>query len=317
MSDDKLRPPGPPKKGSGTMPAIGKVPSPVPPPPPTVPPSSTDVEDKVTSTLKGIAGSPGVAVGPALVLGDIRTAYVRRHVQPAQVEAEIERLHQSVLTAKNTLREVAGRVPGAGREQTTILDAYLAMLGDPTLLERVEKKVRRERLCAEWAVAAASEEIARMFKPATDEKDAYIVERRHDIEFVCDRLLRALVGETQHAIPRLEEPMVIVARDLSPADTAGMVREPAIAFVTEIGTRTSHTSIMARALEIPAVVGAQGALEHIRTGDVIIVDGLRGEIVVHPTQASIDDARTRAARHLAFARGLLSARDRPSVTPDR
>jgi phosphotransferase system enzyme I (PtsI) len=274
------------------------------------------MEERDTTTLKGIAGSPGVAVGPALVLGDIRTSYVRRHVSVAHVEVEIERVHQAVEVAKKTLREVAARVPGGAREQATILDAYLAMLGDPTLIERVERKIRKEKLCAEWAVASASEEIARLFKPATDEKDAYIAERRHDVEFVCDRLLRALVGETPHAIPRLEEPMVIVARDLSPADTAGMVREPAIAFVTEIGTRTSHTSIMARALEIPAVVGAQGALERVRTGDLVIVDGLRGEVVVHPTPAAVEDARARAARHLAFARGLLSARDRPCVTGD-
>ena len=87
-----------------------------------------------------------------------------------------------------------------------------------------------------------------------------------------------------------------------------MVREPAIGFVTEIGTRTSHTSIMARALEIPAVVGVADALQHVRSGDMVIVDGLRGEIVVHPTEAMIADARERSARHLAFARGLLTAK---------
>jgi phosphotransferase system enzyme I (PtsI) len=110
--------------------------------------------------------------------------------------------------------------------------------------------------------------------------------------------------------------MVIVARDLSPADTAGMVREPAIALVTEVGTRTSHTAIMARALEIPAVVGAADALYNIRTGDIVIVDGLRGEVTVRPSELAIAEALARSERHLAFARGLLSARDRPCVTAD-
>jgi phosphotransferase system enzyme I (PtsI) len=110
--------------------------------------------------------------------------------------------------------------------------------------------------------------------------------------------------------------MVVIARDLSPADTAGMVREPVIAFVTEIGTRTSHTAIMARALEIPAVVGVADALNIIRTGDLVIVDGLRGEIVVNPNEITVEEARGRGARHLAFARGLLSARDQPCVTKD-
>ena len=115
MSDDKLRPPGTPRKGSGSMPAIGRVPSPVPPPPPTVPPSSADLEDRVTSTVKGIGGSPGVAVGPALVLGDIRTSYVRRHVQTTHIQSELDRVHAAVDLAKKTLREVAARVPGGAR----------------------------------------------------------------------------------------------------------------------------------------------------------------------------------------------------------
>jgi phosphotransferase system enzyme I (PtsI) len=166
-------------------------------------------------------------------------------------------------------------------------------------------------------VAQACDEIAKMFAPAdAADGDAYIVERRHDVEFVCDRLLRELTGDTKQIVPRLDQPMVVIARDLSPADTAGMVREPVIAFVTEIGTRTSHTAIMARALEIPAVVGAADALSIIRTGDTVIVDGLRGEIVVNPNDITVEEARGRGARHLAFARGLLSARNQPCVTRD-
>jgi phosphotransferase system enzyme I (PtsI) len=290
---------------------------PIPTPPPSIPPSGAELDERETVSIKGIAGSPGVAVGPALVLGDIRAAYVRRHIHTAQIEGELERVRHAVDQAKATLKEVAAKMTGVARDSAGVLDAYLMMLGDPTLHERVEKKIRKEKINAEWAVAEASEEISKLF--VTDEegtRDAYIVERRHDVEFVCDRLLRALVGEPQAAIPKLEEPMVIVARDLSPADTAGMVREPAVGFITEVGTRTSHTAIMARALEIPAVVGAADALRTIRTGDVVIVDGLRGEIIVNPDQKALDDARARAARHLAFARGLLSARDRPCVTAD-
>ncbi len=283
-----------------------------------MPPSSAaELEDHDPILLKGIAGSPGVAVGPALVLGDIRSAYVRRHIHTAQIEQEITRVHVAVEQAKASLKEVSARITGPARDTAPILDAYLLMMSDPMLHERVEKKIRREKICAEWAVAASSEEISKLFAPddpTANNKDAYIVERRHDVEFVCDRLLRALVGEAQTAVPRLDEPMVIIARDLSPADTAGMVREPAIAFVTEVGTRTSHTAIMARALEIPAVVGAVDALISIRTGDIVIVDGLRGEVHVHPDQTAIDDARARSARHLAFARGLLSGKDRPCVT---
>jgi phosphotransferase system enzyme I (PtsI) len=284
------------------------------------PPGATRPPPSDTSTprgllIKGIAGSPGVAVGLALVVGDTKAAYARRHIGSAQIEAEVLRLERAVEDAKRHVREVAARLPVAPLETNAILDAYLTMIGDPMLLDRVVHKIRDERKCTEWAVAQACEEIGKLFAPAED-RDAYIVERRHDVEFVCDRLLRELTGDTKQIVPRLDQPMVVIARDLSPADTAAMVREPVIAFVTEIGSRTSHTAIMARALEIPAVVGAGESLSVIRTGDTIVVDGLRGEIVVNPSDITVEEARGRGARHLAFARGLLSARNQPCVTRD-
>jgi phosphotransferase system enzyme I (PtsI) len=267
--------------------------------------------------LKGIGGSPGVAVGSALVVGDTRTAFARRHIASSQIDAEVERLQRAVQDAKAHLREVSAKLPTGPLETNAILDAYLTMVGDPLLIERVTKKIREERKCAEWAVAQAAEEIAKLFAPADAlDRDAYIVERRHDVEFVCDRLLRELAGDVKQIVPRLDQPVIVIARDLSPADTAGMVREPVIGFVTEIGTRTSHTAIMARALEIPAVVGVADALSVVRTGDTLVVDGLRGEVVVNPSEIMMEEARGRGARHLAFARGLLTARNQPCVTRD-
>lgn len=279
-------------------------------------PSSLELEVPEAITLKGIAGSPGVAVGPALVLGDLRASFVRRHVHTAQIPEELERVKHAVGVAQKTLRDLDSRMPSAMRDAAAILDAYQLMLQDPALHERVTRKIRVEKKCAEWAVSEAAEEVVALFGGSNDERDAYILERRHDIEFVCDRLLRALVGEdTPHAV-RLDEPMIVVARDLSPADTASMVREPALAFVTCVGTRTSHTSIMARALEIPAVVGVADAIAQIRTGDMLVVDGLTGQIFVHPSEQTIRDARQRSEQHLAFARRLLAARHKPCVTAD-
>src|SRR4029077_14954678 len=110
--------------------------------------------------------SPGVAVGPALVVGDTKAAYARRHISSAQIEAEILRLKQAVDEAKQHVREVSARLPAAPLETSAILDAYLTMIGDPMLLERVERKIREEKKCAEWAVAQACEEIGKMFGPA-------------------------------------------------------------------------------------------------------------------------------------------------------
>jgi phosphotransferase system enzyme I (PtsI) len=252
-----------------------------------------------------------------LVLGDLRASFVRRHIGHNQIQHELDRIKQAVHDAKRTLREVSNRMPQAMHDATPILEAYEMMLADPTLHERVEKRVRGEKKCAEWAVSEACEEIVAMFGPPdAAERDAYISERRHDVEFVCDRLLRALVGDDGHHPVRLDEPMIVVARDLSPADTASMVKEPALAFVTSVGTRTSHTSIMARALEIPAVVGVSNAVSDIRTGDMLIVDGLTGLVTVHPTEVAIKEAMQRSEQHLAFARRLLAARHKPCVSAD-
>ncbi len=278
------------------------------------PPSSSSIDAALPfSIIKGIAGSPGVAVGPALVVGDTHAAFVRRHVHTAHISAELERVKKAVEVAQASLREVSGQLSGA-HDQKPILEAYLMMLADPLLHEEIEKRIRDEKKCAEWALATAAEAILGRFPAAKSDTDAYIRERRHDVEFVSDRLLRALTGAPERVIPKLEAPSIVVARDLSPADTAGMVREPALGFVTEVGSRTSHTSIMARALEIPAVVGADGALAAIRTGDTIIVDGLRGQVTVHPTDEHIAEALSRSARHLAFTKGLLEKRDLPCAT---
>ena len=188
------------------------------------------------------------------------------------------------------------------------------MLADPLLHEEIEKRIKNEKKCAEWALASAAEDIASRFPAATRTTDTYISERKHDVEFVADRLLRALTGAPERLIPKLDHPSIVIARDLSPADTAGMVREPALGFITEVGSRTSHTAIMARALEIPAVVGAEGALAAVRTGDTVIVDGLRGLVTIHPTEEQVADATARSARHLAFAKGLLAKRDMPCMT---
>ncbi len=284
----------------------------VPSAPPTLPPGALLYREPVT--LRGIAGSGGVAVGKAVVLGDATAQIVRKHVASANVQDEVTRLHAAVHAAKSAVREIESRLTGVGPETTTILEAYQLMLSDPLLLTAVEKKVRLEKKCAEWAVVEAKEEIAAAFGPTeTNDKDAYIAARRHDVEFVCDRLLRALIG-APHAVLDLEEPSIIVAKDLSPADTASMTKMPVLGFLTEIGSRTSHTAIMARALEIPCVVGVQDAMSHIRTGDTVVVDGLSGLVTIHPSDTSVHDARVRAAQHVAFAKRLLLGRDRPCRT---
>ncbi|AUX24667.1 phosphoenolpyruvate-protein phosphotransferase [Sorangium cellulosum] len=293
-------------------------------------------------TLRGIAGSPGVAIGTAVVVGAKRAEHPRRRVGSGEVEAELARFAAAVERAQGELRDMAKRV-GDHRAEASILEAYLLMLGDEALADAVERQVTEERRCAEWAVAVACDAIAARFASLDD---PYLRERSHDLTFVAERLLRAFrappkeppsspdasplstrsLSELQGvsflpatlgaALPRFSGPTILVAHDLSPADTAAMVEEPVVGFVTEVGTRTSHTSIMARALEIPAVVGVSDLLQRVSTGDLIVIDGLRGAVIVRPGPAELAEARARAERHVALAKELAEARHRAAQTKD-
>jgi phosphotransferase system enzyme I (PtsI) len=296
-----------PRRGSGTMPAVGGGAG---------PPSSNHERTGRPIVIKGIPGSPGLAIGPAIVVGGQRAIFVRRHIKPHEVDLEWARFGESVARAQEGIRHVAERMKAAGpaRAETSILEAYVAMLGDEMISEGVERRVRIDRQNVEWAVSNTIKELCDRF---ADSSDPYLVERRHDVSFVGDRLLRALAGtDDATTLPHLSRPSVVVGHDLSPADTAAMVKEPVLAMVTEMGTRTSHTSIMARALEIPAVVGVADALTLIGGPETLIVDGFRGEVTIAPTPEMIAAAQRRAERHIAFVKHLRVDKDRQAATSD-
>lgn len=276
------------------------------------PPRSRPLEPK-SVTLQGIAGSPGVAIGTAVVLDKTTAAFPRRHIGFEEIADELSRFSQAVERTQSDLREMAKLMAGK-RAEASILEAYLLMVGDETLAEAVSARVVEEQRCAEWAVALACEEIAGRLSQVPD---PYLRERSHDVEFVGERLLRAMGwGRQEHTLPKLEGPTIVVAHDLSPADTASMINEPVVGLITEVGTRTSHTAIMARALEIPAVVGVGDALRRISQGDTLVLDGMRGSIILHPTHADLIEGKSRAERRLAHAKDLSEMRDRSPLTKD-
>jgi phosphotransferase system enzyme I (PtsI) len=265
-----------------------------------------------SQTLIGIAASHGVVIAPAVVIGTNKASFRRKRVKQERTPDEWKRFVDAVCNVQTDLREKIDTL-GAGTVEASILEAYLLMVGDETLARAVHGEVNSRRRCADWAVAEATNGLAQKLGNVDD---LYIRERRHDIEFVGDLLLRELGGGQTITTLSIDEPSIIVAHDLSPADTAGMVGQPVLGFVTEIGSRTSHTSIMARALEIPAVVGVKDALAHIETGETLVVDGLRGRVVVGPVKDEIEDAERRASRYAAQSLELHSHRDEPGQTKD-
>lgn len=277
-------------------------------------PRSTPVpSSRRTVILTGIPGAPGIATGPAKIVDTRRAATVHRHVSKKHVDDEVERFQYAARVAADGLRDVARRVRKTPtRADTSIVEAYVMMVEDEVLHEDVERFIRVDHMCAEWALEKSVGDLARQLRAAGD---SYLAERSHDIEFIGDRIQGAFGGKSPDSrVPELDEPCILVAKDLSPAETAALNREHVLAFVTEVGTRTTHTAILARALEIPAVVGTADALARIGTDDTLVVDAYKGEVIVSPTREMIGAVRARQERHAAVARTFVEARDRPSQT---
>jgi len=275
--------------------------------------------------LTGIAGSPGVAIGTALVLGSRMQQVAKRHVDPSFHDSEVARFRRAVGRARSELRVISTRVPNVSTAHS-VLEAYALMVDDPMLAEEVERVIRQERRCAEWAVLLATESIAAQLAEA---RDHYLRERARDIEMVGEHVLRGFEGSSagNTRIPR--GPIVLVARDLSPVDTAGIATggpgvagglvlpgSTVVAFVTERGTRTSHTSITARALKLPAVVGMSDVFESVATGDVVIVDGLRGVVSVRPDVDALREAEVKVEKYRALAAELALGSEKEATTTD-
>jgi len=260
--------------------------------------------------LVGIPASPGVAIGRVYPVDRRRARVPRYHVQPEQVEEEIARLDRAVKESVQQLQLIRKNL-GEG-EQGDILDAHRMMAGDPTLLAGAKQLIRDELLNAEWAMRRVVREVSEKMG-----SDGYLAERRADLDEVCDRIVHNLIGEKPILTVLPEGESVVVAFDLPTAEAAVLLSSGKVkGLVTDFGSKTSHTAILARALEVPCVVGAGQASEIARAGDLIALDGSTGEVLLSPDPDEI--LRFEAAGAAAKSREaqMLEERDLPAVTLD-
>ena len=260
--------------------------------------------------LTGIPASPGVAIGRVFPVDRRRARVPRYHIQPDQVEAEIRRLDAAVKESVDQLQQIRQSL-GDG-EQGDILDAHRLMANDPTLIEGAKGLIRDELLNAEWAVRRLVRDVGEKLG-----SDGYDAERRADRDEVCDRIVHNLIGERPISVDIPTDEVVIVAYDLPVAEAAVLLASGKIkGLVTDFGSKTSHTAILARALEVPCVVGAGQASEICSAGDLIALDGTTGEVLLSPDPEEVK--RFEAARVAAKSRdaALLEDRDRPAQTLD-
>jgi phosphotransferase system enzyme I (PtsI) len=264
---------------------------------------------------KGIAVSPGVSIGKSLIIDSEDYRIPRREVESSQRVVEIQRARNAFRDAIAELIKLEtgqGEAGGGGRIRD-IFAVHMRFLRDRSLRRKITDMIQTESVMAEYAVSTVLREIASHF---TSVKDAYISERAADIYDIERRLLRQLLGTKREDILHLREEVVVVARELSPTQTAGFNRDYVRGMATDSGGRTSHTAIVARSLGIPAVVALEDLTEVVRGGDTVIIDGNRGIVIVNPDEETVRQYEAYSREFVAMEHKLDGIRGKPAVTRD-
>ncbi len=270
---------------------------------------------KGSEELRGIPASPGVSIGPVFVYRPEEYCVLKHTMAPSQIPKEVVRFKAAIKKTKVELKALQRRVEkeiGAGH--ANIFMAHLQIMDDPVLMFESIGMVKKNRWNIEYALQQSINKLAHMIESLPDD---LLRERSHDIRDVGRRMMKHLVGRVHETLADLDAPVVIVAPQLTPSDTVNMRREHILGFVTEAGGRMSHSAIMARALEIPAVVGLKHVTEMIQDNETVIVDGIHGVVVIRPTEAMVRHYSREREAYLAKEHELEKLRDVPARTQDK
>ncbi len=265
-------------------------------------------------TYKGIGVSPGIAIGRAVIIEKRIVQIYRVPIRDEDVPAEVTRFLESLEKTRDQLHELKAKVSRSmGEEYASIFEAHAMMVSDPSFADKVVQKIEEEQVNAEWALSEVQEELQARFQSFEEE---YLRERVADVKDVAERVLRNLQGVAHHDLSEIKHDVIILADDLTPSDTVHFNRRPIVGFATETGGRTSHVSIIAKSLFMPAVIGVPRLTKIVDNDEMIIVDGYEGSVLVNPTPAMIAEYRSRVSRHEESEKKLLENRDLPATTKD-
>jgi phosphotransferase system enzyme I (PtsI) len=261
---------------------------------------------------QGLGVSAGISFGRAYLIGRDTLKAPRHHIEADDVDTEVARLYKAIAASDKQLAKIKEKLASENESDYHIITAHQMMLHDEHLVGAAVGYIRDELINAEWGLRRAVDDIAGVFDTIEDE---YLRERRSDVEFVFERVLRNLLGRDTGPLSPPPD-AIIVAYDLSPADTAQLHKAAVAGLITDAGGKTSHTAIIARAHEIPAVVGLENITEVVETNDLIMIDGAAGIVIVNPTAATVGEYREEQRRQVAAHSLLHSMRDLPSNTRD-
>lgn len=265
--------------------------------------------------ITGIGASPGIAIGKAFVLPNWEWEVPEQRIDVADFAREFERVYEGIRTSKHEIQQIRDELcEVVGREESHIFDAHIAILDDPVFMNEIQGIIQRQYKAAEVAVKEAIDHFVTMFDLLDDD---YMKERALDIKDVGNRLLKHLLGVPEIKLPSDTQPFILIAKELSPSQLVNTNSDHVLGIVTLAGSTTSHTSIMARALGIPLVVGVEAALkEPITTGQSLVINGTEGSVYIHPDQDTIAFYRQLQQRQSEDKRRLQHLVNTPSVTPD-
>jgi len=262
----------------------------------------------------GVAASPGISIGEVYLLDRKRVSVVEYTIAADDVEPQILKFDAAVATAKQQLQEIQKTLALSSRsEHFYIIDTQLLILDDQMLLDGTKTLIRDKLLNAQGALKRVLKQFRQTFDSIEDE---YLRERGSDIELVGERVLRNLRGKVQQSVHDLDRQSVIVAHDLSPADTLQMDKKKVIGFITDLGGRTSHTAILARSLGIPAVIGLENVTEQVTSSSMVIVDGCSGCVIFNPCVETLTAYREKQQRYLHYQEQLHAYCELPAQTLD-
>ncbi|MBA1434835.1 phosphoenolpyruvate--protein phosphotransferase [Bombilactobacillus bombi] len=267
----------------------------------------------MTKTLKGIAASDGFATAPAYLLVEPDLSFKKSSVN--DVDAEIQRLQKAIKKSDDeltTIRDIAQK--SLGEEEAQVFDAHKMILADPEFTGEVEKQIQEQKINAEQALKEVADKFVAMFEAMTDNK--YMQERAADVRDVTKRIMSHLLGVELPNPALIDHEVIIVAHDLTPSDTAQLNKKYVKAFVTDVGGRTAHSAIMARSLEIPAIVGTDTVTQDVQAGETLIIDGVDGEAVIEPSSSDIEHYQKLAQEYAAQKAEWAKLKDAATVTAD-
>lgn len=268
-----------------------------------------------TLRIKHEAASKGIAIGKVHIYSSVDQMFPKFWIADKEITTEISRFKHAIIKSKQQLTKIRDKLCRfEGKEQIQIIDTHSMLLQDEMLVTHAIQNIANQKINAEWALDKAASRLKMAF---VDVRDEYFKQRKHDIDYICQRIMKNLTGTAELSVLEIKDKhIILVASDLSPADIVSFPRDRVKGFITGVGGNTSHSAIIARSLEIPAMVGVENILKKIKTGDTAIIDGVNGLIIVNPNKTDLETYKKQQASFEQTKKLLLKDAHLPAETTD-